>query len=362
MASGRGRVQPAASGRRVESAAAPSCRTVTSVEETPTQLGAVPIAPSHTPPAPHPGSRRTRLARRLAPLVAIVVLVACADQERRERAGSSAEDRPSVVASVFPVADLAAAVGGGDVQVSTLLPPGASPATFDVTPEVMRRVRRARLVVLVGGGLDPWAEDLAEGGGSRSVRLLEGLALRSSGDAPGTGNPHLWLDPIRTRDELVPRIAEALSAAVPALRDRFLDRAAALADSLTSLDREIRRSLEPLEARSFVASHPAWLYYAERYGLQQVGVAHEHPGREPSARAIARLLDRAREAEVGAVFREPQIAEAGARSLAEELGVPLLVLDPLGGAEVEGRDSYQALLRYNTAQFVRGLGGSAATR
>lgn len=303
------------------------------------------------------GASGIRRALGLLSLVAVPWLGACGDVE--ESGGGAGP--PRVVVSVFPLADLAGAVGGEDVRVSTLLPAGASPATFEVTPDGMRGVRDARLVLLVGGGLDPWAEGLAEGAGSRSVRLLDGVALEGEGHAPGTGNPHVWLDPVRTRDELLPRIVEALALAVPEARTRFEDRAAALADSLTALDEEIRRRLESVQGRAFLASHPAWHYYAERYGVRQVGVVHEHPGREPSAREVATLLEEGRAAGVRAVFREPQISEAGARSLAEELEVPLLVLDPLGGAGVEGRDSYAALLRYNTEQFVRGLGRGDAT-
>lgn len=310
----------------------------------------VPVFPSPARPAADPSGLRRALG--LLSLAVVPWLGACGDVEP----SGGGDEGPRVVVSVFPVADLAAAVGGDDVRVSTLLPAGASPATFEVTPAGMREVRDARLVLLVGGGLDPWAEGLAEGAGSRSVRLLEGVALEGEGRTPGTGNPHVWLDPLRTRDELLPRIVEALAVAVPEARARFEGRAAGWADSLTALDREIRRRLEPVEGRAFLASHPAWHYYAERYGVRQVGVVHEHPGREPSAREVAALLDEGRAAGVRAVFREPQVSEAGARSLAEELDVPLLVLDPLGGAEVEGRDSYMALLRYNTEEFVRGLG------
>lgn len=263
-----------------------------------------------------------------------------------------------VVASVFPVADLVRGVGGIDVEVRTLLGRGASPATFDVTPRTLREVEGARVIFAVGGGLDAWALRLTDvAPDARTVTLLDGIPLEDDGHGEGTGNPHLWLDPVRTRDLLLPRIADALVEAIPHARSRIRQREGALADTLTALDAEIRRDLAGLPHRAFVASHPAWTYFAERYDLVQVGVVHEHPGQEPSPQALARIIRRARELRVPVVFSEPQIPDVGARALGGELGVPVLALDPIGGSGVGGRNSYVALLRYNTRQLVRGLGG-----
>jgi len=70
-------------------------------------------------------------------------------------------------------------------------------------------------------------------------------------------------------------------------------------------------------------------------------------------------VDRARAAGVRVVFTEPQLGEVGARALAADLGVPLHVLDPMGGRGVQGRDGYLSLMRFNTEQIVRALVGGA---
>lgn len=317
-----------------------------------------------------PGSAPRRPARRprdpgLLPLLlsALVLTPACADgegprREARQSAGDAADAPPRVVASIFPVADLARRIGGDAVRIDVLLPPRASPVTFEPTPREVRMVAGASLHLLVGGGLDAWAASLVEGAGNgQAVRLTRGVELVGGDEAPGTGNPHVWLDPILTRDRLVPALVEALAGVVPGARDGLRRRGAALADSLTRLDGWIRGRLEGLESRAFVTTHPAWVYYAGRYGLEEVGSVHGHPGQEPSARALARLVDACRAAGVRAVFSEPQMGAAGARSLARELGVPVLELDPLGGSGVGGRGSYPDLLRFNTLQIARGLGG-----
>jgi zinc transport system substrate-binding protein len=274
--------------------------------------------------------------------------------------------RPLVVASIFPVGDLARRVAGDDVQVEVLLPARASPSTFEPTARQMALFSGASAYLFIGGGMDRWGERLIQPGDRTAaktavvVRLIEGMTLlegdEHEGD-PGTGNPHVWLDPVLVRDELLPRIEAVLTGAAPEHAAVIGERRAALADSLTALDAEIRAALSAAPTHAFVSTHSAWVYYARRYGLDEIGAIYESPGREPSSRHLAQLVDAARAAGVRAVFIEPQLGEAGARTVASELGVQVHLLDPQGGEDQPGRDSYASLLRFNTAQMVEALGG-----
>lgn len=281
---------------------------------------------------------------------------ACGEPERG--AGLGGEGVP-VAASIFPVGDIVAAVGGPASRVTVLLPPGASPETFEPTPQVVQKVAAARLFVVVGGGLDAWVQTLVNAADSRAevLTLTEGMELRQEGAEAGTGNPHVWLDPILVRDRLLPRIVAALARVAPGAEAAVRERARAYADSLSALDAEIRGLLASVESRAFVAAHPAWIYFAARYGLRQLAAIRPSPGQEPSAQRLAQLVDSARALRLRVVFTEPQISPADAEILAREIGAQLRVLDPLGGPGVAGRESYLALMRYNARELVAGLGG-----
>lgn len=288
-------------------------------------------------------------------MVALAILSGCdAKVEDDRQAGP-----PAVVASIFPVGDLVRHLAGDDLRIEVLLPPGASPATFDVTPRQLRTFQDASLFLMIGGGLDEWVADLAQGAGEQTavIRLSDGIPLLAGGGHEGEGNPHVWLDPILVRDHFLPALVEAISGISPELTRTVPARASALADSLTGLDAEIRESLSGLERRSFLATHAAWSYFARRYDLEEAGVIHSHPGQDPSSREMAHLLEEARDHEIHCLFIEPQLGEVAARALATELSLPTCMLDPLGGPGLEGREGYFQLLRFNTAQFIRGLGG-----
>lgn len=284
--------------------------------------------------------------------------------EREQDEGSS-DTLPVVVTSIFPIGDLARQLAGELARVEVLLPPGASPATFDVTPRQIRDLQRAGLFLMIGGGLDEWVSQLPEasGGDSPVVRLSDGVPLLAGeedehGHNHGSGNPHIWLDPILVRDQILPKLGEALKGAIPDGAKLIDDRAILLADSLTALDEEIRETLRPLEHRAFIATHSAWTYFAARYGLEEAGVIHAHPGQDPSSREMAALLEVARARGINCLFTEPQLGEVAARALATELSLPTCLLDPLGGPNQEGRTGYFQLLRFNTRQLVHGLGGA----
>lgn len=85
------------------------------------------------------------------------------------------ESKVGVVASIVPVAYVAQELGGERVQVDVLVPPGASPHTFEPVPSDMVKLQRARLFLQVGAGLDAWSDKLRAAGSGE----LETLTLIS---------------------------------------------------------------------------------------------------------------------------------------------------------------------------------------
>lgn len=265
-------------------------------------------------------------------------------------------DGTAIVATLHPLAAVARTVAGPGARIRTILPPGAHPDTYEATPRDAEALAAADLVVRVGGAADAWVDAPRD---VPVVAFIDGMPLKAAGDDHGhdaTGNPHVWLDPILVRDEFLPRLTEALARVSPDSATAIRDRASAYADSLTALDGEIRSLLARAPTRRFIAAHPAWVYFADRYDLEPAGVIHASPGREVGTRALAGLVDRARELGVRAVIAEPQLGRAGVEALARELDARIEVADPVGGQNVEGRGDYLSLMRFNARAFGRALG------
>src|SRR5512136_674839 len=271
----------------------------------------------------------------LALLVALLGGMACKQEE--------SSDRLTVVATIFPLADFVKNVAGDKVEVVTLLRPGDSPHTYEPSSRDMKAVAQATLLVVNGAGLDFWVEKLKSAASDNMVELdtsaiLEKQGLLVSGDEHEGGvNPHYWLDPVLAQMQ-VEAIAAALVAADPGNKDSYLGNAADYIAELKSLDAEIKYETQSFSSREFITFHPAWTYFARRYGLVEAAVIEESPGKDPTIDEQRRIIDLARELNVKAIFAEPQFSTKVADTIADGSGAKVLLLDPIGGPGLAGRD------------------------
>jgi manganese/iron transport system substrate-binding protein len=287
-------------------------------------------------------------------------------------AAQEADDRPLVVTSVPVIYSLTANLTGDDFRLENLLPPGASPHYVSLTPAQAMLVSDADLVVVNGAGLEGWLDDLVVTAGaedlpvavaSRGVTFLrpdEPLPVpdgeEDDHDEPEDVDPHVWLD-AQNAQVMVRNIADALIELNPDAAMRIEERARTYQDRLQEIDDEVRGRLAETEHKDFVSFHSAFQYYARAYGLRQVAVIQPFPGREPSPRYLAGIVDLVRELDVQAVFSEPQFSPRPAESLARETGARLYEVDPEGS--VIAAEMYEDLMRDNTDTFVEALGGGS---
>jgi zinc transport system substrate-binding protein len=245
-------------------------------------------------------------------------------------------------------------VAGDKADVTTLLPSGANPHTYEPSASDVTAVANAKLLVTNGLGLDFWVEKLKTAANSdllvvdtSLVPAMEGELLAGDADDAGGKNPHIWLDPVLTQKQ-VEAIAAALVMVDPANKDFYLENAANYVGELKSLDEEIRGVTDSFSSREFISSHPSWVYFAQNYGLVEAAVIEESPGKEDlSPGYVMQVVDTAKEHNIKVIFAELQFTTKPAETIAHACGAKVILLDTIGGAEVPGRDSYIAMMRYN---------------
>jgi zinc transport system substrate-binding protein len=273
------------------------------------------------------------------------------------------------VATIFPLSDIVRQVGGKRVSVTTLLTVGMSAHMFEPTTAQIRQMSQASLYVRIGANLDTWGDKLLAAAkrppvivtATAGVPLLSvaqqelGAEEEEGGHHHEGDDPHIWLDPVLVRDHVVPAVVNALTKLSPLDAQYFKENGKRFSLALTELDREIRRTIGSLPKKDFIALHGAWHYFAKRYGLKQVAAVEPFPGKEPSAKYIAALVSLARKDRVTTIFAEPQLSAKAAEVIANELKGQVLLLDPLGGENMPGRNGYIPLMRYNLSVIARGM-------
>jgi zinc transport system substrate-binding protein len=148
-------------------------------------------------------------------------------------------------------------------------------------------------------------------------------------------------------------IAGELATLIPAKADAIEANAEQVKTALRAIHDEIAPRARAWTKRTIVTFHGSMAYYARRYGLRIAAVIEPLAGKEPTPQYIAQVLAAIKKSGAAALFAEPQLDKGPAETIAREAGIALGELDPVGG--VPGRDSYEALLRWNTDQLEKVL-------
>jgi zinc transport system substrate-binding protein len=277
-------------------------------------------------------------------------------------AAHALEVKIKVVASINPLADFVKQVGGTKVEVVLLLPPGASPHTYEPTPKVIREISQSRLFFKIGSGLEFWADRMIKAAAARidivdSSAGVDLITLENHDHGSGHGHvtntdPHIWLDPVICIG-IINKIETALSKADPSNALYYRKNASVYRDKLRDLDREIAERTKTFRTREYVTFHPAWNYFSRRYGLKVAASIEEGPGKEPSPKHVSRIIETLRSLKTRVIFAEPQFSPKIAETIAKDAGAQVLFLDPIGGEK--DKETYISLMRHNLAIMEKGL-------
>ncbi len=242
----------------------------------------------------------------------------------------------TVFVSVQPQKTFVERVGGEHVQVFSMVQPGHSPATYEPTPRQVARLARADLYIRIGVPFEnAWMGRIsAVNPHMRVLDARQGIDLRqleSHGQDEHPGHvheidPHIWTSPPLVR-RMADDIRRVLGEMLPQRRTEFDANYEEFAAELDALDLEIRQLFADLSQRRFLIFHPAWGYFADTYGLEQIAV--EKGGKEPGAKSLSILIGQARREQVKVIFIQPQFDRKLAEQFARNIDARVEVLDPL---------------------------------
>jgi len=272
----------------------------------------------------------------------------------------------NIVVTIPVLKDLTEQVGGPHVQVTSLLSGYENEHTYSPKPSDLVAVRQARLLFEVGIGLEVWVSSLVKNAGSASLRVVttsKGIALlRDRPDHDGAahaaeederGNPHVWMDP-ENATTMMRHITEALIQVDPAHATEYRTNQASYLRKLDQLQGELSDRVTRLADRRFIAHHPAWPYFARRFGFQIVGTIQPQSGSEPSALHLHGLIAKIKNDRIKVVVSEIQLSQKIPELLAKETGARVVVLTTLPGG-LPHTETYLDMLRYNVLQLANAL-------
>lgn len=273
-----------------------------------------------------------------------------------------------VVATFSILGEVVAQVGGETIKLDTFVSPDSDAHTFEPSPRDNVTLSRAKLVFEIGLAFETWLDKLYDASGSRAQRVVVSTGLPLLTDdhdsAPqrehGEFDPHIWHD-VQSLIHITQRVREALIDAAPDQASIYRANAARYIEVLQALDAWVVTQVQRLPAphRKLVTSHNTFRYFAKRYGFTIVStpLGASTDMADPSAGAMAALIDRIQAEAVPAIFAENVHNPKLVQRIAHEAGVkrpPPLYTDALGAPGSSGETLFK-MIRHNVTTIVEAL-------
>lgn len=279
-----------------------------------------------------------------------------------EQHSHQTNNKLQVVTTIAPLSYFVERIGGNHVTISVMVPPGGNPHTYEPSPKQLTELAQAHLFVGAGSNvafeLDWLKRLLSLNQQLQFCNAAEGITFRTMKEAHYHENetntssheraqydPHYWLTP--ANGVLIARnVATALAKTDATHAAEYNANAATLIAELQTLEQEIRKELAPLKQRRFLVFHPAWGYYADAFGLEQLSLEVE--GKTLTPRQMQRVIALAREQNIHTIFVSPQFNTMQAATIATDINGVTATVDPLSS-------DYQNNLRQATKAFVQAM-------
>jgi len=314
----------------------------------------------------------------------------------------AAFEKKKVIVTLAALKSITDAVAGDDFEVTALAKPDQDPHMVSPTPTLMKKLREADLFIEIGLQLELWADNVATGSGNPNLmtggkgRLIcsagisreevPSVVSRTEGDIYPEANPHIWLDPIRTK-QIADNIAAGLKSISPeaagAVDERLKKFKQRIDDALFGPDlvKEVgtraltRHTLDgslliwlderklggklggwlkkaqSLRGAKVIEYHKSWIYLAKILGFEIVGSIQSKPGIEPGPKHIEELKSIIAAQKVKEIivdnFYDPSVPNA----LARDTGVKVAVVPGQPGGEA-GTDDYVGFMGFVIDKLV----------
>lgn len=270
-------------------------------------------------------------------------------------AAAQPDDRLQVVATFLPIYLFTKAVAGDAAQVNILIKPGTEVHEYQSTPEDVKTLSQADVVVKNGLGLEEFLDATIKSAQNSNLKIVDS----SQGIQPidelspvvhsknghshehGAGNPHVWLDPVLVKQQ-VENIRNGLIAADPKNKAKYEANAAAYLQELEQLNQEFQQRLGQFRDRTFVTFHDAFPYLAQRYRLKQVAVV-EIPEDQLAPSDVKATIDTVKQFQVKALFSEPGVDNKLLQGLSKDLNIQLRPLDSLEAGQTDPQYYFVAM-------------------
>lgn len=260
--------------------------------------------------------------KRLGLIIICVILAACNSR--------STQNNQSITVTILPIKHIVEQITGTDFNVQTLVPPGASPETYEPTPQQIIKLAQSKYIFSIG--LIDFEKQLTskiEESDFKVIELCAGIKLIKGTCGHTHHNqgvdPHIWTSP-----RLLKTMAKTVySNIIDNYPDsiKYTDNYNKYISRLDSLDNQISKMITDSGIKNFIIYHPALTYYAQDYNIEQITLEHE--GKEPTAERLKNIIFDAKSNNTKTILYQNQFSRTTVETVAKDIGAECVEIDPL---------------------------------
>ena len=279
------------------------------------------------------------------------------------------------VVTVGMVADVVHAVGGDDVEVTTLMGSGVDPHSYRVTRSDGLLLSRADVIFANGLHLEAQLDELLHILTTRKRVImvadrLDKTDLIEAEGFSGRYDPHVWMDP-SLWTKTVAIVRDALIEAAPENKDNFIKNASAYEAALIELNGKVKTTLHsvPRDKRVLITAHDAFGYLGRAFDVDVIGIQGLSTESEAGLKRIETMVSLLVERNINAVFVESSVSEQNVKALIEgaqarghSVSIGGTLFSDAMGKEGTFEGTYIGMIDHNATTITRGLGGDALDR
>ena len=251
-------------------------------------------------------------------------------------------EKLKVFVSILPQKYFAERLLGDNGTVEVLIGPGMSPHTYEPLPQQMGKLSRSNVFFTLG---IPFEKVIVSRLKNLCPKLLivptdeniekipmtehdhdDGDCHHHEHDHDLGLDPHFWLDPLKALS-MAENMAKAIASISPELTQSVNANLESIKTDIISLDEELTKKMLAFKGQTLLVFHPAFGYFAKKYGMIQKAVEIE--GKEPAPRQLGELIRNCRAEGVKVIFVQKQFPVATAKTIANSIGGSVVAIDPL---------------------------------
>jgi len=280
---------------------------------------------------------------------------------------NSSSEKINVLVTIIPQKEMVETIGGEYITVTTMVPKGQTPHSYEPTPSQMMKVAKAKAYFIVGSGVEfeivhlntikMQNIDLQIFNGSEQVDIISFNEHYGKGNQNNETNedehethyygtdPHIWTSPENYK-KMVESVYKGLVEIDPSHQETFRINYEGYIRSLDQLHTNISHMLEDYKTKSFMVYHPSWGYFGDSYQLKQIVIEDE--GKQPGPAGVAAIIEQAKNELITIIFVSPQYDTSSAETIANEINGTVVFADSL-------MRNYQETLQSLASEIVKGF-------